>query len=208
MPKLRPRLRQRTLATAVSSDPLACWTSSRQRPSSSSRGARGSAGGSRRSSFGLCVTPSRPPGPAPRPKKKRWPPPRSPKKISLASAVAVSTGALAFGGHIGNMPQLDGAAAGRGAMNAGPDDQVVRIVPLVQMVQGTPVPSLGLETLRVAADSGIAVERTPGGLLALKLDTVRVRLQDDGRTWLRTGANASVIWRANATARWRRSRAP
>ena len=88
-------------------------------------------------------------------------------------------------GHIGNLAMLDAAAAGRGVMNSGPQDQVVRVVPLVLNVQGAIVPSLGVETLRVAADAGISLKHAGGGLLRLSFDQVDVRLQDDGHTWLR-----------------------
>ena len=90
-----------------------------------------------------------------------------------------------YRGHIGNVPVVDQAAAGRGAMNAGEQDQVVRVVPLVLNVQGTVVPSLGVETLRVAAEAGLTLSRLHGGLLRLSFDQVDVRLQDDGRSWLR-----------------------
>jgi serine phosphatase RsbU (regulator of sigma subunit) len=90
-----------------------------------------------------------------------------------------------FPGHIGNLPVLDEAAAGRGAMNAGPQDQVVRMVPLVMNVQGAIVPSLGVETLRTAAGSGIELTALGDGLLRMRFDLVDVRLQDDGHAWLR-----------------------
>ena len=90
-----------------------------------------------------------------------------------------------FPGHIGNLPVLDAAAAGRGSMNAGPQDQVVRMVPLVQNVQGALVPSLAVETVRTAAQSGMTLTRLGQGLMRLQFDIVDVKLQDDGHTWLR-----------------------
>ena len=88
-------------------------------------------------------------------------------------------------GHIGNIGVIDAQAAGRGVMNSGPQDRVVRMVPLVMDVQGAFVPSLGVETLRVAADSGLSLARIRGGLLRLSFDQVDVKLQGDGQTWLR-----------------------
>ena len=95
-------------------------------------------------------------------------------------------------GHIGNLAMLDAAAAGRGAMNSGPQDQVVRVVPLVFNVQGTVVPSLGVESLRVAADAHLELDRIGAGLLRLRFDQVDVKLQDTGETWLRYARDDAV----------------
>lgn len=90
-----------------------------------------------------------------------------------------------FLGHIGNIEVLDEAAAGRGLLDSGQPEQVVRIVPLVERVQGVIVPSLGVEALRVAAGAGIRIDDAPAGLLTLRFDQVDTRMQDDGTTWLR-----------------------
>ena len=90
-------------------------------------------------------------------------------------------------GHIGNLPVIDEAAAGRGLMDAGQPDQVVRVVPLLERVQGVLVPSLGLETLRVALRAGLRIDDAPAGLMTLRFDQLSARLQDDGTTWLRIG---------------------
>lgn len=90
-----------------------------------------------------------------------------------------------YPGHIGNLPVIDDMAAGRGAMNSGPQDQVVRAVPLVVAIQGVPVPSLGVETLRVALSAGLRLAPAAGGLLEMRFGEVRTRLQADGHTWLR-----------------------
>ena len=90
-------------------------------------------------------------------------------------------------GHIGSLPEIDAAAAGRGLMNSGQPDQVVRVVPLIERVQGAIVPSLGVETLRVALGAGIRIDDAPAGLITMRFDEVAARLQDDGTTWLRIG---------------------
>ena len=90
-------------------------------------------------------------------------------------------------GHIGNLPVIDEAAAGRGLMDSGQPDQVVRVVPLLERVQGVLVPSLGLETLRVALRTGLRIDDAPAGLMTLRFDELAARLQDDGTTWLRIG---------------------
>ena len=91
-----------------------------------------------------------------------------------------------YPGHIRSLDAIDRAAAGRGLMNAGPADQVVRRVPLVAMVQGVVVPSLGVETLRVALGAPLTLS-TGGGLLELRFGEVHTQAQLDGTTWLRMG---------------------
>ncbi|MGZ5063835.1 MAG: CHASE2 domain-containing protein [Usitatibacter sp.] len=90
-------------------------------------------------------------------------------------------------GYIGSVDVIDAAAEGHGLLNSGPSDQVVRIVPMVERVQGVIVPSLGVEALRVALGTGLRLDDAPGGLMALRLADVRMPLQDDGTTWLRFG---------------------
>jgi adenylate cyclase len=106
-----------------------------------------------------------------------------------APPVVLASGALdrvrSFPGHIGNLPLIDDQAAGRGLMNSGAQDQVVRLVPLVVAVQGVPVAALGVETLRVALGAGMRLSAEPGGLLEMRFGGVRTRLQGDGHTWLR-----------------------
>ncbi|MEO5693874.1 MAG: CHASE2 domain-containing protein [Usitatibacter sp.] len=91
-----------------------------------------------------------------------------------------------YPGHIRSIDPIDAAAAARGVMNSGPADQVVRIVPLVTIVQGEVIPSLGLETLRVAMGAGLRLAHgRQDGLLSLRFGEVSSVAQDDGNTWLR-----------------------
>ncbi len=103
--------------------------------------------------------------------------------------IVLSNGALEaldyYPGHIGNLPIIDDRAAGRGVMNSGPQDQVVRRVPLLVNIQGVPVPALGVESLRVAMDAGLRADAERGGLLRLRFGDRDTRLQADGTTWLR-----------------------
>ena len=91
-----------------------------------------------------------------------------------------------YPGHIRSLDAIDRAAAGRGLMNAGPEDQVVRRVPYVATVQGVVVPSLGVETLRVAIGAPLALS-TSGGLVDLRFGEVATTVQSDGTSWLRMG---------------------
>jgi adenylate cyclase len=90
-------------------------------------------------------------------------------------------------GHIGSLDVIDAAAAGHGLMNSGPQDRVVRMVPLIERVQGVMVPSLGVEAMRVALRAGLRVDDAPGGLLALRFGEVNMPMQADGTAWLRFG---------------------
>lgn len=96
-------------------------------------------------------------------------------------------GLRAYEGHIGNIPVLDAAAGGRGLLNSGAQDQVVRMVPLVARVQGAIVPSLGVEALRVATGAGLSLEPLGSGFMRLRLGPESTTLQDDGTAWLRFG---------------------
>jgi len=91
-----------------------------------------------------------------------------------------------YPGHIRSLDAIDRAAASRGLMNAGPEDQVVRRVPLVATVQGVVVPSLGVETLRVALGAPLTLSRD-GELIAMRFGDVATRVQQDGTAWLRMG---------------------
>ena len=100
-----------------------------------------------------------------------------------------------FGGHIGNVAVLDEAAAGRGLLDSGSAQEVVRVVPLVERVQGAIVPALGVEALRVALGAGIRLEDAPAGLITMRFGDIVTRMQDDGTAWLRIshGDNARYV---------------
>lgn len=90
-------------------------------------------------------------------------------------------------GYVGNVAEIDAAAAGRGLLDAGAPDRVVRTIPLLARVQGAIVASLAVETLRVAARAGLRLDaRGPGGL-ELRFDRVAMPLQADGSAWIRFG---------------------
>jgi CHASE2 domain-containing sensor protein/serine phosphatase RsbU (regulator of sigma subunit) len=91
-----------------------------------------------------------------------------------------------FFGYVGNIEAIDRAAASRGLMNAGAPNQVVRRVPLVAFVRGVVVPSLGVETLRVAVGAPLTIQRD-GAFAELRFGEVRYLMQPDGTSWLRMG---------------------
>ena len=118
----------------------------------------------------------------------RFPDPPRASPVVL-SEEAIRRNLRPYAGHIRSVDPIDAAAASRGLLNSGPADQVVRMVPLVATVQGQIIPSLGLETLRVAIGGGLRLDaRTqPEGLLGLEFGEVKTVAQDDGQAWLRYG---------------------
>jgi adenylate cyclase len=88
-------------------------------------------------------------------------------------------------GHIASLDLIDAAAAGRGVITSGQQEQVVRRAPLLMRVQGVLVPSLGVETMHVGIGGNIEVGDAPGGLLHLRFGEVSTTLQPDGTTWIR-----------------------
>ena len=106
-----------------------------------------------------------------------------------AQPVVVAPGAARelgeFPAHLGSIPILDLAASGRGILNSGATDQVVRKVPIVARVQGAIVPTLAVEGLRVASDAGLTLGRGASGSIEMRFSGVRFPLQEDGSAWLR-----------------------
>lgn len=113
--------------------------------------------------------------------------PQPPRGAPIVTGGDIARQLEPYAGHIRSIDPIDAAAAGRGIMNSGPVDQVVRIVPLVASVQGQVVPSLGLEALRVAMDAGLRIERKGGDLLSIRAGELEATSQGDGTAWLRFG---------------------
>jgi adenylate cyclase len=111
--------------------------------------------------------------------------PRPPRAAPMVLAGGLEPALDEFAGHLGNIAPLDGAARGRGLLNTGPPDQVVREVPIIARVQGVLVPTLGIEALRVASGSTMRLEPAAGGFLRLRFAGATVPMQADGNAWLR-----------------------
>jgi len=93
------------------------------------------------------------------------------------------------------LPVLERAAAGTGFVTLqGDSDGIVRRVPLVALQNGTPVPSLALEAVRVASGAGapnlLASDGTgetlasPGAAVAVRLGAVSIPVTDAGEMWV------------------------
>jgi adenylate cyclase len=111
-------------------------------------------------------------------------PPRAAPVVTKGERIA---NLQAHAGHIGSVAVVDAAAAGRGLMNSGQHDQVVRVIPLVSRVQGEIVPALSVETFRVALDTGLRIEDGELGLLKLRMDEIDTPMHDDGTAYVRMG---------------------
>jgi adenylate cyclase len=83
-----------------------------------------------------------------------------------------------FRGAVANLASLDAAAAGAGSFTiTAARDQIIRRLPLLFALDGKLVPSLALETLRVAADEdtiGVRAERNGGPSSPVTGYTVRI----------------------------------
>lgn len=96
-----------------------------------------------------------------------------------------------FSRSISNLPDLQAAASGQGAMTFMPDgDGIVRRVPLLFNLQGRPVPSLAAEALRVAMGQDhyrIHAAEAGGGVIDLQVGTRVLDTDQSGSLWVHYG---------------------
>lgn len=92
-----------------------------------------------------------------------------------------------FRGHLQSLREIDDAAAGRGLLSVDPESSVVRRALAVARVGDVLVPSLSVETLRVASRAPLAVLRTGQGEIEVRIGGVAIPAQADGRFWIRYG---------------------
>ncbi|MEE1655514.1 adenylate/guanylate cyclase domain-containing protein [Microvirga sp. CF3062] len=85
-----------------------------------------------------------------------------------------------------NLPILDEAAQGQGIFSIIPEqDGIVRRVPVVAVADGTIVPSLSLEMLRVATGSGaILIKSDASGVRSVGVDDYEIPTDGKGRVWI------------------------
>jgi adenylate cyclase len=87
---------------------------------------------------------------------------------------------------LGNIPELEKSAAGRGMFTIEPDpDGVVRRVPMVLIANDNIVPSLTLDMLRVAAgQSAFLVRSDPGGVESVVVSGAQIPTDASARVWV------------------------
>lgn len=84
-----------------------------------------------------------------------------------------------------SLPEIDAAARGHGLISADTEGGVVRRVPMVAMIDATPVLPLSLETLRVASRNPLfVVYGNAAGVEAVGIGDLKVPTQRDGRVWV------------------------
>jgi adenylate cyclase len=93
-----------------------------------------------------------------------------------------------FQSGLTSLKVIDEAATSRALLSADVRDRIVRRVPLIAAVAGTPFPSLGLETLRVGVGAReIAVRTSAHGVEAVGIGDVVIPTDPDGHLWVRFG---------------------
>lgn len=93
-----------------------------------------------------------------------------------------------FTSAVTSLPELERAAKGNGALTFVPDGEgIVRRVPLLLQIGGTPIPTLVTETLRVAQDTPNVILRSAGrqaGLQEVKIGKIAVPTTAQGEVWV------------------------
>jgi len=93
---------------------------------------------------------------------------------------------VTFDGLLRNIPVLEQAAAGRGLLTIRPErDGIVRRVPLVMKAEGSIVPALTLEILRVVTNSGaILVHTDEAGIRGVAVPGLQLPTDRNGQLWV------------------------
>lgn len=93
---------------------------------------------------------------------------------------------LNFPGLLRNVPQLEQAASGRGLFTIRAErDGIVRRVPIVMQAQGTVMPSLSLEMLRVASGSNTVLIRSDhAGVQSAAVPGFVIPTDRNGQLWI------------------------
>ncbi|MFZ1149776.1 MAG: adenylate/guanylate cyclase domain-containing protein [Xanthobacteraceae bacterium] len=93
---------------------------------------------------------------------------------------------VTFAGLLRNVPAIEQAAAGRGLFSINPEsDGIIRRVPVIMTAQGSLVPSLSLELLRVVTgSSAILVRVDQAGVQAIAVPGLEVPTDRNGQFWV------------------------
>jgi adenylate cyclase len=93
---------------------------------------------------------------------------------------------VTFAGLLRNVPAIEQAAAGRGLFSIDPEsDGIIRRVPVIMTAQGTMVPSLSMEMLRlVTGSSAILVRVDQAGIQSVAVPGLEVPTDRNGQFWV------------------------
>ena len=119
------------------------------------------------------------------------PEPVTPADAALQTGFAVrgpdpSPYLVTFRGLLRNVPPIEQAAAGRGLFSIDPEsDGIIRRVPIIMKAQGSLVPSLSLEMLRVVTgSSAILVRVDQAGVQAVAVPGLEIPTDRNGQFWV------------------------
>ena len=119
------------------------------------------------------------------------PTPRTEADAALQTGFAVrgsdpSPFLITFPGLLRNIPVIEQAASGRGLFSINPEtDGIIRRVPVVMKAQGTLVPSLAMEMLRVVSHAGaILVRVNEAGVQSVAVPGLEVPTDRNGQFWV------------------------
>jgi adenylate cyclase len=101
-----------------------------------------------------------------------------------------------FPGLQRNVQLLEEAAAGRGLFTIRPErDGIVRRVPMIMQAQGTTMPSLSFEMLRVATGSGtVLIKAEKAGIKSIGVKGFQVPTDKNGQLWVHFAENDRSIY--------------
>jgi adenylate cyclase len=93
---------------------------------------------------------------------------------------------VTFAGLLRNVPVIEQAAAGRGLFSINPEsDGIIRRVPVIMTAQGSLVPSLSLEMLRVVTgSSAILVRVNEAGVQSVAVPGLELPTDRNGQFWV------------------------
>jgi adenylate cyclase len=103
---------------------------------------------------------------------------------------------LDFPGLLRNTPVLEKAAGGRGLFSINPErDGIVRRVPMIMQAQGTTMPSLSFEMLRVVTGTDtIFIKTDQAGIQSIGVKGFQIPTDRNGQLWVHFARNDPSIY--------------
>ncbi|SHI02191.1 CHASE2 domain-containing protein [Bradyrhizobium erythrophlei] len=101
-----------------------------------------------------------------------------------------------FPGLLRNTPVLESAAGGRGLFSINPErDGIIRRVPMIMQAQGTIMPSLSFEMLRVATGTDtIFIKTDQAGIQSIGVKGFQIPTDRNGQLWVHFARNDPSIY--------------
>jgi adenylate cyclase len=101
-----------------------------------------------------------------------------------------------FPGLLRNTPVLESAAGGRGLFSINPErDGIIRRVPMIMQAQGTTMPSLSFEMLRVATGTDtIFIKTDQAGIQSIGVKGFQIPTDRNGQLWVHFARNDPSIY--------------